>query len=74
MEDEGNQPVTLSSNLGLIQVLIGTGISSDLLPYEVNTLSLMDFSGVTPEGSGRKELNREQMLLCLGAKDRDFLG
>ncbi|MDC0261199.1 hypothetical protein OAK65_03675 [Synechococcus sp. AH-551-N17] len=72
LEDEGKQPVTISSNLGLIQALIGTGIRSDLLPYEVNPFSLVDFSGVTPDGGGRKELNREQILKCFGAKDKEL--
>ena len=72
LEDEGKKPVTISSNLGLIQALIGTGIRSDLLPYEVNPFSLVDFSGVTPDGGGRKELNRDQMLQCLGAKDGEL--
>ena len=73
LEDEGKQPVTISSNLGLIQALIGTGIRSDLLPYEVNPFSLVDFSGVTPEGGGRKELNREQILKVITEpKDREL--
>ena len=72
LEDEDKQPVTISSNLGLLQALIGTGIKSDLLPYEVNPFSLVDFSGVTPEGGGRKELSKEQILQCLDAKDGEL--
>ena len=73
LEDEGKQAVTISSNLGLIQALIGTGIRNDLLPYEVNPFSLVDFSGVTPEGGGRKELTKQQILKVITEpKDKEL--